>query len=285
MTISCRRRTSSARRASGRRQAVAVIAAVAFFILAVPLAIAGFVHAAAGHDEAQNLDVQVFYVPQRRFQQLLLAVAAADHHDHAVHQLGDHQTVRHGGHRRQIQKDEVVVGAQLPQQRLHPCGGQQLRGVGRDVAGGDGLQVVQQVAGLHRVLHGTQTRQQIGKTGPLGYVEPLGQRGQAHIAIDQQHAVARLGHGIGQIDGQRALALVAQGAGDAHHAALSLIRQGEHQVGAQQLIRLGSGKAQVFADDRLLGLGGFTLARVPRTPLLVQAHRAASFPPQADALP
>ena len=163
------------------------------------------------------------------------------------------------------------------QHRLHAAGAQQLRGVGRDIAGGDGLQVVQQVAGLHGLLLGAQTRQQIGQARLLGQVQALGHGGQAHIAVDEQDAVSRLGDGVGQVDGQGALALGPQGAGDAHHPAFPLVGQGKHQVGAQQLVGLGGGKAQALADDGLLRLR-LALARVAGA-LMLFAHRAASFPP------
>ena len=70
------------------------------------------------------------------------------------------------------------------------------------------------------------------------------QIGTPHVRLDQQDLLACFGERIGKVDGRRALALAAHSACNTDDPALFLIRQGKSQICAQQLIRLGGGKAE-----------------------------------------
>ena len=212
-----------------------------------------------GHDKAQHLDMQIFQLPQSRRQVLPVAVVLAYHDDHALDELGDHQTVGHGIYRRQVEDDEVKILGQGADHGAHAIGAQQLRRVGRHVAGGDDLQVFQQAHILDNVPLPAQTRQQIGQTRGRVDGQTAGQIGPPHVRLHQQHPLSGFRDGIGQVDGRGAFPFAAGAAGNAHHPAALFVWQGEGQVGPQQLVCLGGSEAQSVAQHGPLLLQGHNI--------------------------
>ena len=208
-----------------------------------------------------------------------VGVVAAHRHHNAVDKVGNGQRVGHDVHRRQVDDDEVIHLAQLAQQPLHLARAQQLRGVGGHVAGGQNAEIGHKPGGVHRLVGAAQARQQVGKAGLHVHAQLFGHAGQTHIRVDQQHFPARLGYGVGQVDGGGGLALAPDGAGDAHQAALVLIRQGKKQVGAELLIGLRRRKAQLVAQHAALLLGGDAFGAAPPGAREIQTLKHHFWPP------
>ena len=126
-----------------------------------------------------------------------------------------------------------------------------------------------QTAMLKRICAAAHSHQQIGQARLALNFEALCNRGQTQVGLHQQHPLAVLHQCIGQIDGGGALGLAGHGTGHANDRA-ALIGHSHHKVRAQQLIRLGSGKAELVADH---------------IPLLCQRHTLDLLVFSAHALP
>ena len=134
---------------------------------------------------------------------------------------------------------------------MHPLRAEKLGRVGRDVAGGQDIPVIE-ILGDHQTgLFVIQSRQKIGQSGFGRNVQLGGDAGQTQIRVNEQDALARLRKGIGQVDGGCGLALTAHRAGDTDDPA-GLIRHREKQVGTQELIGLGSAEAQTVTQHCFL---------------------------------
>ena len=190
-----------------------------------------------------------------------VAVVLANHQQHAVCLLGNGHSVTDLAHRRQVDDDVIELLAQNLQQLFHSGRAQQLDGIGGILACGDdveGFPIVSEITVLQNIHQFTLAGQQVGQAGILLEVHFFRQGGAAHIAVDQNNLLIQLGQGIGQVDGGQALALAAEGAGNADDAAVVFIGEGELQFGAQQLVSLGSGKADAVTHEH--GLLGRLLA-------------------------
>ena len=180
-----------------------------------------------------------------------VSVVLTDHHDDAVGPFRDHQRVDDDVHRRQVQKD-IVKHVLVPvQQRVHTLGAQQLGRVRRDVPGRQNVPVVK-IRGLAQaVALDAESGQQVRQARRRRHLQLLGDGRQAHVPVDQQHPLARLGQGVGQVHRGGGLAFAADRACDADDAAF-LFRQSEEQIRPQKLIGFRRGEAQLVAQQTLL---------------------------------
>ena len=113
----------------------------------------------------------------------------------------------------------------------------------------EGLVLAGNGATLDQIIQVALSGQAAGKAGFLVQAQLFSQGGPAHIAVQQDDPLAQLCQGVSQIDGGQALALAHQGAGHADHAAAVVLRKGELQLGTQQLVGLGSSKADPIAVE------------------------------------
>ena len=154
------------------------------------------------------------------------------------HRIGDHID------RRCIEDHIVITLPQLRQKRRHARRAKQLGGIGGNVAGEDHVQPIN-TAGDDRLIQQGRVQQEIAQPRAGALLQQPSQLRAAQIAVDQDHAVLRLGEGDGQIKGGDALSLALKRGRYQNGLAALAPRQGKHGVRAQRLISFPKEKVAV----------------------------------------
>ena len=123
----------------------------------------------------------------------------------------------------------------------------------RDVAAGDDVEGGPVLPGAAVLADGggdaAALGEEVGEARGFLDVQLLMDAAAAHVRVDQQDLLLQFGQGVGQVQGDGALAVAGLGGGHADELAGGVLpREGHDDVGAQALEGLLGGEAQVLAD-------------------------------------
>ena len=249
--------------------------------LILPVAVACALLNNAVEHNAQDLGFHKGKLPDGGIQRLGIAVVLANHQQNTVGQLGCCQGIAHFAHRGKVKNHIVILLTQMPHQALHTGGAQQFHGVGGHTACSNHMECVliaRNAAVLQQLIRLDLAGEVIGKAGGSAHRQILCLGRTAHIAVDQQHTLAQLGNGVGQVCGRNTLAFAGKGAGHTDHMAVFLIREGELQLGTQQLVSFRRDKTDIAHQCCLFLLFGRGLGLTVGVALIIAVVAALGLP-------
>ena len=171
-----------------------------------------------------------------------LQQAGTDDEHRGVGEAVDEVGVRDDLHRRAVEEDVVVGGAQPRERLLEARVGEQLRRVGRDRTDREDVQ-----AGLVDVLDDqglvvVDAAVEVVAQAPLGLAGELAQGLLAEVQVHGQGAPSLDGEGRGQVGGAEGLAAARVHRGEHHHV-------GAFVLAALHELEVGADHAEGFVDD------------------------------------
>ena len=141
---------------------------------------------------------------------------------------------------------------QLLQQRRHPLGAQQLRGVGGNLSRCHNAQVGY-FGGKDGLLQQCVIHQNIAQSHICAQGKQTGQLGPAQVTVNQQNLTIRLRKGYGQVHRGNAFPLTHHSGGNLNDLVSLFARQGKNNVAAQRFIGF-LGKKVILLRQKMLAL-------------------------------
>ena len=176
---------------------------VVVVVVIVPVAVAFVLLGDAVQDYAQDVGVAGLQAFLGFLHFFGTDQAGADHQHHAVGQVAHQGGIRHGQYGRQVDEYVVVVLGGLIQQVVELFTADELGRVGRHGPAGQQIQVGEHI-GVQHLGQGDALGQAVGDS-LVDDAEDLVLHGLPQVAVHQQHLLAVLGHGEGQVGNGGAL--------------------------------------------------------------------------------
>lgn len=210
-----------------------VIAMVIIVSFIMPVAVVGAgLEVFAVEDEAQQFHAGHLRAAQGLADLPVVGVVLPDHEDRAGRLPGQGQGVGDDVDRRGVEQHQIIGRFQLADQLVHGGGLQQLRGVRRQVASREDVQVLA-LGVQNSALPLACPDQRVGKAREVRIiVEDIPLAGAPHVRVDQEDPLARHAEGDRQVGRDGGLAFAGDRAGD-HHGVALLLHQGVDQVHAE----------------------------------------------------